>query len=54
MSYEQASEHTGLERTTIYRAVRSGKLRAGGVGRAVRFERSELDRWLRSRGGLRE
>ena len=47
MSYAEAEEYTGLERTTLWRAVRVGELRSGGVGRAVRFEKAELDRWLR-------
>ena len=47
MSYAEAEEYTGLERTTLWRAVRAGELRSGGVGRAVRFEKAELDRWLR-------
>lgn len=47
LSQKQASEYTGLNRTTLWRAVRDGELRAGRVGRAVRFERRELDRWLR-------
>lgn len=47
MNYDQAAVYTGLDRTTIWRAVRRGDLKAGGSGRAVRFERTELDRWLR-------
>jgi len=47
LTYAEASEYTGLDRTTLWRAVRRNELRAGGAGRAVRFERLELDRWLR-------
>jgi excisionase family DNA binding protein len=47
LTYAQASEYTGIHRTTLWRAVRRNDLRAGGVGRAVRFERRELDRWMR-------
>lgn len=46
-TYEQAADYCGVERTTIWRAVKRGELNAGGVGRAVRFERAELDRWMR-------
>lgn len=48
LSYEQAAKYCGVERTTLWRAVKRGDLRAGGVGRAVRFERNELDRFMRS------
>lgn len=47
LTYGQAEEYTGLERTTLWRAVRRGELRTGGAGRAVRFERAELDRFMR-------
>jgi len=48
LTYEEAEEYTGVERTTIWRAVRAGKLRVGRAGRAVRFHRDDLDTWLRS------
>ncbi|WP_119068258.1 helix-turn-helix domain-containing protein [Rubrobacter indicoceani] len=48
MTYAQAAEYTGLNRTTIWRAVEAGNLEAYGVGRAVRFQRVELDRWMRN------
>ena len=47
MTYEDAEKYTSYERTTIWRAVRQGKLRQGGVRGAPRFEKAELDRWLR-------
>lgn len=48
MTYEQAAEYCGVERTTLWRATKRGELRVGGVGRAPRFERTELDRWMRT------
>jgi len=48
MTYPEAEKYTGLERTTLYRAVRRGELRVGGVNRAPRFHRDDLDSWLRS------
>ena len=48
LSYREAEAYIGVERTTIWRAVRAGKLRPGRAGRAVRFHRDDLDAWLRS------
>lgn len=45
-----AAEYAGVNPSTLWRARQRGELRAGGVGRSVRYERSELDRWLRSGG----
>jgi excisionase family DNA binding protein len=50
MTYEQAAAYCNVERTTIYRAVRRGSLKAAGPGTAIRFRRSELDRWMDTRG----
>jgi excisionase family DNA binding protein len=48
-TYKEASSYTRCERTTLYRAVKAGRLRASGPGMAVRFHRDELDRWMDSR-----
>jgi excisionase family DNA binding protein len=50
LSPAEASRYTGLDRVTLWRARKRGELLAGGAGRAVRFERTELDRWMRSGG----
>lgn len=47
MTYRQSADYCSVDRVTIWRSVRAGRLRAGGVGRAVRFHRDELDRWMR-------
>ncbi len=46
-----AARYCSVDRVSVYRARLRGTLRAGGAGRAVRFERSELDRWMRSGSG---
>lgn len=51
MRYWEAEIYTGLERTSIWRAVRDGRLKAGGIRGAVRFHRDDLDAFLRGRGG---
>ena len=48
-NYERAAAYCSVDRTTLFRAVKAGRLRAAGPGRAVRFHRDELDRWMDSR-----
>lgn len=47
LSYAEAERYTGVHRTTIWRAVKAGELKASGPGRAVRFHRDDLDEWMR-------
>ena len=49
LDYERASAYCNVNRSTIWRAVKAGRLRASGPGVAVRFHRDELDRWMDSR-----
>lgn len=49
LTYEQAATYCNVERTTLYRAVRRGLLKASGPGMAVRFHRDDLDAWMRGR-----
>lgn len=49
LTYEAAAAYCNVERTTLYRAVKTGRLRASGPGTAVRFHKDELDRWMDSR-----
>lgn len=49
MDYESAARYCSVHRTTLWRAVRDGALRASGPGMAVRFHRDELDRWMDAR-----
>jgi excisionase family DNA binding protein len=49
LDYGQAATYCNVDRTTLWRAVKSKSLRACGPGRAVRFHREELNRWMDSR-----
>lgn len=46
----EAARYCQLDQSTLWRARKRGTLKAGGVGRAVRFRRDELDKWLASGG----
>lgn len=46
-NYSEAAARTGLHPSTLWRAVRRGDLRVGGIGRAPRFHMDELDEFMR-------
>ena len=48
LDYTGAEEYTTLHRVTLWRAVRDGKLKASGYGRAVRFHVKDLDEFMTS------
>jgi excisionase family DNA binding protein len=49
LNYVQSAAYCNVERTTIYRAMKAGQLKASGPGMAIRFHRDELDRWMDAR-----
>jgi excisionase family DNA binding protein len=48
LTYEQAARYCNVERTTIYRAMKAGRLEACGPGMARRFRKEALDVWMTS------
>jgi excisionase family DNA binding protein len=50
LTYEEAAQYTNVSVVTLWRAVRDGRLKPTGPGRAVRFHKDELDRFMHSRG----
>jgi excisionase family DNA binding protein len=51
LSYAQAAAYCNVERTTLYRAWRAGRLKKCGYGRAVRFHVRDLDAFMTARSG---
>jgi excisionase family DNA binding protein len=49
LTYEEAAQYTNVSVVTLWRAVRDGRLKPTGPGRAVRFHKDELDRFMHSR-----
>jgi excisionase family DNA binding protein len=49
LDYAQAEKYTTLNRVTLWRAVRDGRLRASGYGRAVRFHIDDLNTFMAAR-----
>jgi excisionase family DNA binding protein len=50
LTYEEAAHYTNVSPVTLWRAVRDGRLKPAGPGRAVRYHKDELDRFMHSRG----
>jgi excisionase family DNA binding protein len=46
LTYAEAERYTGLNRVTLWRAVRAGRLKASGCGRAVRFHVRDLEAFM--------
>jgi excisionase family DNA binding protein len=46
LSYAEAARYTGLSRWTLSRAHERGNLPVARVGRAVRFDTEDLDRFM--------
>jgi excisionase family DNA binding protein len=46
VTYKQAEELSGLSRTTLWKLLSAGEIKAGRIGRAVRINRHSLDEYL--------
>jgi excisionase family DNA binding protein len=46
VTYKQAEELSGLSRTTLWKLLGAGEIKAARVGRAVRINHRSLDEYL--------
>ena len=46
VTYKQAEELSGLSRTTLWKLLSAGEIKAARIGRAVRINRHSLDEYL--------
>jgi excisionase family DNA binding protein len=46
VNYQEASEISGLSRTTLWKLISTGEIRAAKVGKAVRISRRSLEQYL--------
>jgi excisionase family DNA binding protein len=46
VTYKEAEELSGLSRTTLWKILSAGEIKAARVGRAVRINRRSLDGYL--------
>jgi excisionase family DNA binding protein len=51
ITYEEAQRLVGLGRTTLWRLVRAGEVKAARVGRAVRISRRSLEEYMERASG---
>jgi hypothetical protein len=54
LRYREAERRTGLGRTSLWRAVRRGDLRVGGIKGAPRFFVGDLDAFMRGEAAERD
>ncbi|MFH1614491.1 MAG: helix-turn-helix domain-containing protein [Planctomycetota bacterium] len=47
VSIDEISEHLGVKKDTIYKWVAKKKMPAHKVGRLLKFQIKEVDRWIR-------
>jgi excisionase family DNA binding protein len=46
LTYKEAEELSGLSRTTLWKLLSAGEIKAARVGRAVRINRHSIDDYL--------
>ncbi len=46
VTYKQAEELSGLSRTTLWKLLSAGEIKAARIGRAVRISRRSIDDYL--------
>ncbi len=49
VTIDYVADLTGFKTKTLYRMAREGRIPAHRVGRSIRFELSELERWMATR-----
>ena len=49
LGYEEARRLVGLSRTTLYRLIASGEVKAARIGRSVKINRTSLEGYMERR-----
>ncbi len=49
LTVAEVAEYLRINPQTVYRKAKAGELPAVRIGRAIRFRRTELDAWLKSK-----
>jgi len=48
LTIEELAEYLKMGRTKLYRMAQEGEIRASKVGNQWRFDREEIDQWMKS------
>ncbi len=49
LTVAEVAEYLRINPQTVYRKAKAGEIPAMRIGRAIRFRRTELDAWLKSK-----
>ncbi len=51
LDLEGLEQYLGIPKSTLYRLAQQGRIPGHKIGRAWRFDRDEVDKWIKSGGG---
>ena len=50
LTLEELASYLKVSKSALYKMVQEGRIPGGKVGRVWRFDRTEIDRWVRAKG----
>lgn len=50
MTLHELASYLKVSKSALYKMVQEGRIPGGKVGRVWRFDRAEIDRWVKARG----
>jgi len=50
LTLDELASYLKVSKSALYKMVQEGRIPGGKVGRVWRFDRAEIDRWVKSRG----
>jgi PTS system nitrogen regulatory IIA component len=50
LTLDELAAYLKVSKSALYKMVQEGRIPGGKVGRVWRFDRAEIDRWVKSRG----
>ena len=50
LTLDELASYLKVSKSALYKMVQEGRIPGGKVGRVWRFDRAEIDRWVKARG----